>query len=258
MKLQWYDLFVIPPIVKIYATWLAAGISAVLLMIAATGISNNFFLLRFGIMVFLCVLAINFFMLNYRQLALASLVAALVFNPYIYPHLPRQIWVILDIAILAGVLYAAYWATNPYKKGTRFEEYVVSLFPESEFALQDRTRDLTKHTGRFVESDTHPDLVFRALQSGRTFAVECKYRSRWGYQVNGGQGTWWNLYQFARYEEYQKRANIPVYVAFGIGGSPKKPNEVYFLELDRLRFPFLFRSLIKSGKTPAVFVQELA
>lgn len=248
----------IPPIVKIYSTQLTAGISAVLLAIAATGISNDFLLLRHGIMILLCVLAINFVMLNFRQLALASFVAALVFNPYLYPHFPRQIWVILDIAALVGVIYAAYWATNPYKKGVRFEQYVVSLFPESEFALHDRTRDLSKHTGRFVESDTHPDLVFRSIKTGKVFAVECKWRSRWAYQVNGGHGIWWNLYQFDRYEQYQNKTGTPVYVAFGIGGHSGKPTEVYFLELNRLRFPFLFRSLVKSGKTPAVFVQELA
>lgn len=256
MKLRWYDLFVIPPIVKIYSAWLAAGTSAVLLMVAAIGISNNFFLLRFGIMIFLCILAINFLMLNYRQLALASVVAAVIFNPYIYPHLPRQIWVILDIATLVGALYAAYWATNPYKKGSRFEDHILSLFSESSFAIQNRTRDTSKHTKRFVESDTNPDFEIRSLRTEEVIAVECKFRSRWSYQINGGQGIWWNLYQADRYMEFQKRVGIPVYVAFGIGGSPEKPKEVYFLELHRLRFPFLFRSLITSGKSASTFVQE--
>ena len=50
---------------------------------------------------------------------------------------------------------------------------------------------------------------------------------------------------------YEKESGIPVFVAFGIGGSPEKPKEVYFLKLDSLRYGFLKQSLVRSGKTAA-------
>lgn len=244
-----YDYYVLPTNVKIYATRIGAGLTAALLLAAAIGVTDNYFILRFGIMCCFFVLALYFLLQNYRQLALAFVVGGIIFNPYLTAHLARQIWVILDMVAIFAVAYAAYWATNPYKKGTRFEDYVATLFPEPEFVVQNRTRDISKHTKRIVESDTHPDFEFRASASGKVFAVECKWRAHWAYQINGGQGIWWNLNQFDRYSAFQQRTGMPVYVAFGIGGTPEKPKEVYFLELDRLRFPFLYRSLIKSGKS---------
>ena len=247
----------IPPIVKIYSTRAAAGILAILLFSAATGISNNFFLLRFGIMVFLGAIAINFLTLKCRQLALLSLAAAILFNPYVYPNLPRHIWVILDIITLVGVVYAAYWATDPYKKGTRFEEYVTTLFPEPDFVIQDRTRDNSKYLKRHVESDGHPDLVFRSQNTRKSFAIECKWRAKWAYGKHGELGIWWKPYQAERYAAYGKESGMPVFVAFGIGGSPQKPDEVYFLEAERLHYVFLNQSLIKSGQTPTRLRESL-
>ena len=46
-----------------------------------------------------------------------------------------------------------------------------------------------------------------------------------------------------------RAAYPPVFVAFGIGGAPEKPREVYFLEAGRLHYKFLKQSLVKSGKT---------
>ncbi len=233
----------------IFGVRIGAGLATTILIIAATGISENFYVLRFAIMTVFGALALLFFQLGNKRIATAAALTAVLFNPFEYPSLAREIWVILDILAAAGIAYAAYWATDSYKKGTRFEDYVASLFPEPEFVIEDRTRDTGKHLKRRVESDGHPDYKIRSVQSGKVFAVECKWRSKWGWQPNGGEGIWWNMGQQIRYEEYQKQTGIPVYVAFGIGGTPDKPREVYFLEVERLRYPFLYRSLIKSGFT---------
>jgi hypothetical protein len=241
----------------IYSVRIGAACAAVILFIAATGISENFYILRFAAFGIFGALSILFLQLGNKRIALASALTAVLFNPFAYLSLPREIWVILDILAIGGVIYATYWATDSYKKGTRFEDYIVTLFPESDFTIQDRTRDTGKHIKRRVESDGHPDFVFRSIQSGKVFAIECKWRGRWAWQPNGGQGIWWNMGQQMRYEAYQKETGIPVYVAFGVGGSPEKPAEVYFLELDRLRYPFLYRSLIKSGKVAESLISEL-
>lgn len=232
-----------------YATIIAATLAAILLLAAAIGVTNDFHLLRFWITVMFVVIAVYFFILNYRFLSLAAFIAALLFNPYYYPSLPRQIWVMLDLVGACGVIYAAYWATNPYKKGTRFEQYVTTLFPEPDFVIVDRTRDVSKFLNRRVESDLHPDFVFRNTKTGKMFAIECKWRAQWSYNKHGEPGIWWKQWQSERYAAYGKEAGMPVFVALGIGGLPQKPKEVYFLEADRLHYVFLLQSLIQSGRT---------
>ena len=224
-------------------------VTGALIVVAALGISTNFYLLDLGISIGFFVLAALSFLMGYRLPGAGAIVLALVFNPFISLHLPRHIWVVIDILALAGMVYFTYWATNPYKKGTRFEQYVSSLFPEPVFVIQDRTRDVSKFLNRHVESDTHPDFVFRNQKTGKSFAVECKWRGRWAKGNSGELGIWWNKDQGARYSAYEKTSDIPVFVALGIGGSPEKPTEVYFLEPSRLQYTFLKQSFVKSGKS---------
>lgn len=241
------------PLTVIYAVRAGVIALSVLLLVVALGWTDSYFELRRWIMCLFVVNALFFFYLKNRRIGLAFLAGAAVFNPYVSVPLSRDLWILVDVVAIAAIGYAAYWATSSYKKGTRFENYVASIFPEPEFVIQDRARDTGKKLGRFVESDGHPDFVFRSQTTGKVFAVECKWRGRWAWQPNGGQGLWWNLGQQMRYEEYQKQTGIPVFVAFGIGGTPDKPAEVYFLEVERLRFHFLYRSLIRSGYSAAHF-----
>lgn len=226
-----------------------AFITGTLLLVAALGLSTNFDVLRFGIMVGFFVLAALSFLMGYHWFGLAGVAVGILFNPFASLHLPRHIWVVIDILSLAGITYFTYWATNPYKKGIRFEDHVANLFPEPGFAIENRSRDISKFMNRRVESDMHPDFIFRDQKTGTSFAVECKWRGRWAKGNSGELGLWWNRDQGARYGAYEKNTGIPVSVAFGIGGSPEKPKEVYFLELSRLQYTFLRQSFIRSGKS---------
>lgn len=224
-------------------------ITGIFLAVAALGIYTNFYVLKLGIMLGFFVLAPLSFLMGYRFLGVVGIVLGLIFNPIVPIYLPRHIWVILDILSLAGMVYFTYWSTNPYKKGTRFEQYVANLFPDPDFVIKDRTRDVSKFLNRRVESDMHPDFVFRNQKTGKSFAIECKWRGKWAQGKSGELGLWWKKWQGERYVAYEKESGMPVFVAFGIGGSPEKPKEVYFLEVDRLHYVFLNQSLIKSGKT---------
>ena len=224
-------------------------ITGALIIVAALGISTNFFFLDLGISIGFLVLAALSFLMGYKIPGAAWIVLGLIFNPLIPLHLPRHIWVVIDIMALAGMVYFTYWATNPYKKGTRFEQYVSTLFPEQDFVIQDRTRDVSKFLNRHVESDTHPDFVFRKQKTGKSFAVECKWRGQWAKGNSGELGLWWNRDQGARYSAFEKDSGMPVFIAFGIGGLPGNPAEIYFLEPSRLQYAFLKQSLIKSGKS---------
>lgn len=230
-------------------------ITGALLVIAALGVYTNFTLLDTGIALGFFVLAALAFLMGYPWIAVGAATIALIFSPVMPFYLPRHIWVSIDILALAGMVYFTYWATNPYKKGTRFEQYVSTLFPEPEFIIQDRTRDVSKFLNRRVESDTHPDFLFRSQKTGKSFAVECKWRGRWAQGTSGELGIWWNLAQGARYSAYEKQAGIPVFIALGIGGSPEKPKEVYFMEPSRLTYPFLKQSYVRSGKSAAQLTQ---
>ncbi|MDO8571123.1 MAG: hypothetical protein Q7R79_00400 [bacterium] len=224
-----------------------ASFTGILLVVAALGLSTDFNTLRLGIMIGFFALALLSFLFKYPIMGTASIFIGLLFNPLMIVHLPRHIWVIVDILALVDVAYFAYWATNPYWKGTRFEQYVSTLFPEPEFVIQDRTRDISKFLNRRVESDAHPDFVFRNKKTGKSFAVECKWRAHWSRGRSGEPGLWWSLPQWERYCVFEKESDMPVYVAFGIGGTPQKPKEVHFLELDRLHYVFLTQALIRSG-----------
>jgi hypothetical protein len=233
-------------IIWVRSAQLVAGL---LLIIAALGIYSNYQLLNAGIATALAVLALLAFIMRYWRIGYGALFLALVFSTTLPFHFSRNVWVVIDLLSLALVVYFTYWATNPNQKGNRFERYVLTLFPEKDFIVEDSTCDASKFLGRHVESDTHPDFILRERKSGKSFAVECKWRGNWIQGKGPEPGLWWNLKQGSRYLAFQESARIPVYVVFGIGGTPDKPKEIYFLPASELKWAFLKQSLIRSGRS---------
>lgn len=235
---------------KILALRIATGTLIVFLLVAALGLTSAYNALRFGITGLFIVLAILAFDQKYTHWSVGLVAGAVLFNPVVPIHLfDRGLWVFIDMIALAVVSYFAYWSTNPYQKGIRFEEYVSSLFPEPKFTIQDRTRDISKFAHRLVESDTHPDFVFRNNENNRIFAVECKWRNNWATH-KGATGLYWKKYQQDAYMQYERTTGIPVVVAFGIGGTPQRPHKTYFVRLTSLQHTFINKAVIESGKTP--------
>jgi hypothetical protein len=70
--------------------------------------------------------------------------------------------------------------------------------------------------------------------SGKTIAVECKFHSYFYKGKYGDPGTWWRKEQGQRYRAYGAEYKIPVFVAIGIGGSPKNPQRLFFCPLEKL------------------------
>src|SRR3989338_1063036 len=235
-----------------------AVITCILLIVISLGISTNFYALRLDIMVGLFVLAAMSFLLGYNRIGLGGIALGLLFNPIFSVHLPRYIWTIIDVLTLGGIAYFAYWETDSYKKGKSFEQYVANLFPESDVVIMNRTRDISKFSNRLVVSDMYPDFVFKNKKTGRSFAVECKWRGQWAKGNSGELGFWWSQRQRAHYEEYARMNGIPVFVAFGIGGTPEKPKEIYFLELSHLQYTFLKQSFVRSGKSSSEILRVTA
>src|SRR3990167_6792999 len=117
-----YDFGMLAPQTRIVLVRSTQIFTGILLVVAALGIWSNFDALRLGIMVGFFVLATLAFLMDYRCLGISGVALALLFNPLTPLHLPRHIWVVLDLLSLAGMIYFTYWATNAYKKGARFED----------------------------------------------------------------------------------------------------------------------------------------
>lgn len=229
---------------KMVFTWSAQIVTGALLIVAALGWWSNYVFLDNLIAAGFLYLGLLAFLMGYRRIGTGALLLTLL---YLIPwHLPRNIWVTIDLLSLGAMIYTGHWATNPFRKGNRFERYVTSLFPEPEYVIESMTRDVSKFLDRRIESDMNPDFVFRNQKTGKKFAVECKWRGQW-FKGKPENGIWWNLRQGNRYIQFERESGIPTYIALGIGGSPEKPKEVYFLEAGKLQYPFLKQSFVRSG-----------
>lgn len=232
---------------KIFLMWSTTVITSLVLIVSALGLYKNYDQLNNWASAGFLMLGIVAFLLKYNRAGFVGVAFCLLYSPEISINLPRHIWVIIDIVSIYIIILFTHWSTNPHKKGLRFEKHVSSLFPKLDFVLQDQSKDVSKFFDRNVESDGNPDLILRSSKTGKVFAVECKWRARWWQDQNGNPGIWWNKTQWDRYAEYGKKNNMPVYIALGIGGSPEKPHEVYFLEADKIQSLFLKQSVIRSG-----------
>ena len=224
---------------------LLALFSGIALLVAALGFYPHYALLK-SLLFFLFIgLTLVSYLQHYRAFSLSFALLAVLFNPFVQASMPRELWIVLDVIFIGWLAVYVFWATNSYQKGTRFEKFVASLFPEDKFVIIDRTRDNGKYLGRYVESDKNPDLLFRDLESGEKFAVECKWRGAWmkndGYPESGFM---WKPEWTVRYGEFGKEHGVKVRLALGIGGAPEKPKEVYLISIEKLKWSFIKKSYI--------------
>src|SRR3989338_10122836 len=92
-----YWAYMLAPQTRIILVRSTELITGALIVVAALGISTNFYLLDLGISIGFFVLAALSFLMGYRLPGAGAIVLALVFNPFISLHLPRHIWVVIDI-----------------------------------------------------------------------------------------------------------------------------------------------------------------
>jgi len=128
---------------------------------------------------------------------------------------------------------------DPYAKGDLFEEFVADMFPDEYFSIVHKTMSVDDLKGRGSESCVNPDYQFRDRDTKETFWVECKYRSD---TLHDGSVQWSEFPQMKRYRDIRERTRMKIYLVLGIGGRPTNPAELYIMDLDKVRFPRLFRS----------------
>lgn len=237
---------------KILITRSVVTVCALLLASAAFGFWGDYTSLRLYIFITFLILTVLAVVQHYKEFAVFFIFSAILFNPYNQVRLSQNLWVVVDVLLIAGLLFFVFWTTNPYQKGSRFEKYLANKFPESKYKIVDRTRDNGKYLARHVESDGNPDLRLRNLETRKEFAIECKWRAKWHSDASYGDvGIFWNPKWTERYLAYGKKNEIPVFLAVGIGGVPEKPKEVYIVPMEVLHnFRFLRRSHLIGNNQP--------
>ena len=60
------------------------------------------------------------------------------------------------------------------------------------------------------------------------FAVECKWRAKYNAE---NKVKWSYKEQLARYRQFAKDKNMPVFIILGIGGTPSSPENVFVVPL---------------------------
>ena len=116
-----------------------------------------------------------------------------------------------------------------YEKGVAFEEYIVSRFSRKYFSLKEWRGDKSSN-GVYAQSNTYPDMEYTFKLHGETynFAVECKWRARYNAE---NKVKWSYNEQLARYRQFAKDKNMPVFIILGIGGTPSSPENVFVVPL---------------------------
>ena len=137
--------------------------------------------------------------------------------------------------------------TEAEQKGQAFEDYAIGRFGSGKYTLVEKVNDYTSrhHT---TERSRYPDLVLRHNESGREFAVECKYRSSWSVGKQGEQIiSWVKQQKIDDYNRFAQERDMDVIVLFGVGGESSRPAEVYALPLRLLQKPMPQRKTFLKG-----------
>ena len=106
-------------------------------------------------------------------------------------------------------------------KGREFEDYIVNLLdiPNNNDLTLKEWRGDKSLPGVYPESNSAPDLVFD--YKGRSFAIECKWRSRMPNDIAKDLLSADRMVTFIQYSTENK---VPVYLLLGIGGLPSDPD----------------------------------
>lgn len=210
------------------------------LLLALLGVYDKYNLLRWEVLGITSILAWLAFASRRNYWGIAFVAFGLLFNPIEPFSLSRNEWMIADV-LLVSLLAVWFWDyfTN-YRKGLLFEKHILNMLPRTEWDVVSSTMDLHKKLKRFVESDANPDFVFRNKTTGKSVAIECKYRSEYKEHKRWGDGVWWKKEQGERYEQYGKKNNIQVYIAIGVGGNPKSPESVSYVPVDLIQKQYFY------------------
>jgi hypothetical protein len=155
---------------------------------------------------------------------------------------------LLILILLAVVANRVLRPSRYYRMGRDFEEYVIGLFPDTEWEIEDRSSDTSKRIGRRVTGDVSYDCIVKHRPTSRRFILQCKYRSHF-FRQDGQEGIEWaKPYQIGNYRNFQQIKGWPYVVIIGVGGRPRKPQQLFVLPLEHLGSPFIGKIDLQAAK----------
>jgi len=140
-------------------------------------------------------------------------------------------------------------SNDPEIVGKRFEDHVQNLFSPEYFKLIEKTHSFETNKERYVESSLNPDFIFEYIPTREKFAVECKFRTTLN---KDGQLEWSYPDQLKRYNEFQYRRKIPVYIVIGYMKTTRKWDKYDKQYYDHVQ-KFMFNIPLKDAKYPALY-----
>lgn len=113
-------------------------------------------------------------------------------------------------------------------KGLKFENFIfrmISRLEDMEVVSRSADYKLSTHGGRLDQRSRKPDLFVRVRFGFFKPAcwIECKYRSRGDLRIRMG-----------KIKDYVKAGNdefCPVFILFGAGGMPEKPEDLFLIPI---------------------------
>lgn len=128
-----------------------------------------------------------------------------------------------------------------FVKGEDFENYVREVvFPKQHYKLVNRTHNYQTNKEDYVDNSLLPDFELQCLETKKKFHVEVKFRK--GTYNKNDKIEWCKSYQLKRYKSIDKAQ--PVFLAMGIGDSPKKPDEVFIIPMSSINFCEFYDSFL--------------
>lgn len=128
------------------------------------------------------------------------------------------------------------------KNGDDFEKFVVQKFDKKYFTIKEWAGDKYVN-GVYAQTTLQPDILFEFKFKNQTveLSVECKWRSK--YYPKGIEFA--SLNQFKRYQDFERSRNIPVFIAIGVGGKGKRPEQFYIIPLKSIESNFISTDKLK-------------
>jgi len=145
-----------------------------------------------------------------------------------------------------------------HRMGRNFEEYIIGLFPDTDWEIKDRSSDTSRRIGRRITGDVSYDFIVKQRSTSRRFIIECKYRSRFYRQGDQEGIEWAKPYQIRNYRTFQQAEGCPYVVVIGLGGHPRQPQHLFVLPLESLHYPFIGKvNLLAAERDPrAIFAVD--
>ncbi len=130
-----------------------------------------------------------------------------------------------------------------FDKGDEFENYIRQvIFPSDRYELIHKTHSYIENKKDYIESSLYPDFLFRCKETDKEFYVEAKFRSNF-YK---DKVEWAKPYQLKRYKEIDNKK--PVFLCLGLQGKPNKPESIFIIPMQDLKYTGLYESFLRNYK----------